>query len=109
MWHIFSQCCNSSYVITAPISRADFTYALYWDAEDPYHYVRPTAIEGDEKRWMLIVGGEDHDAGMELDSAAERYERLERWARERWPTIGQVEEKWSGQVRFLISILCEVL
>ena len=36
---------------------------------------------------MLIVGGEDHKTG-QADDADERYERLEAWARERFPAMG---------------------
>lgn len=63
--------------------------ALYWDTEDPYHYVR---LSGD----VLIVGGEDHKTG-QADDGEERLHRLERWTRERFP-VGPVEFRWSGQV-----------
>jgi glycine/D-amino acid oxidase-like deaminating enzyme/nitrite reductase/ring-hydroxylating ferredoxin subunit len=63
--------------------------ALYWDTADPYHYVR---LAGH----ILIVGGEDHKTG-QADDAADRFARLEHWARERFP-IGAVEFQWSGQV-----------
>jgi Rieske Fe-S protein len=46
---------------------------------------------------ILIVGGEDHKAGQAQDAEA-RYERLERWMRERYPAAGAVEFRWSGQV-----------
>jgi glycine/D-amino acid oxidase-like deaminating enzyme/nitrite reductase/ring-hydroxylating ferredoxin subunit len=63
---------------------------LFWDMEDPYHYVR-TAED------LLIVGGEDHKVGQEADP--ERcWERLESWARERFPSVGQVVHRWSGQI-----------
>jgi glycine/D-amino acid oxidase-like deaminating enzyme/nitrite reductase/ring-hydroxylating ferredoxin subunit len=63
--------------------------ALYWDTADPYHYVR---LAGD----VLIAGGEDHKTGQE-DDGVDRFSRLERWTRERFP-IGAVEFEWSGQV-----------
>jgi glycine/D-amino acid oxidase-like deaminating enzyme/nitrite reductase/ring-hydroxylating ferredoxin subunit len=62
---------------------------LYWDNADPYHYVR---LAGD----VLIVGGEDHKTGQK-DDGADRLQRLEEWARERFP-MGAVEFGWSGQV-----------
>jgi nitrite reductase/ring-hydroxylating ferredoxin subunit len=46
---------------------------------------------------VLLVGGEDHKVGQEHD-AAERYERLEAWARERFPHVSDVVHRWSGQV-----------
>jgi nitrite reductase/ring-hydroxylating ferredoxin subunit len=69
--------------------------ALAWDTGSPYHYVR-TAPRG-EKDVFLIVGGEDHRTGSG-DESAERYARLERWARERFPSLGAIEHCWSGQV-----------
>ncbi len=64
---------------------------LYWDMEDPYHYVRTTA-DG-----LLIVGGEDHEVGQE-DDPQQRWTRLEDWTRERIPVAGNVAHRWSGQV-----------
>jgi glycine/D-amino acid oxidase-like deaminating enzyme/nitrite reductase/ring-hydroxylating ferredoxin subunit len=83
-----------TYVIGARVPRGAVTRALYWDTADPYHYVR-LQPEGDHD--MLIVGGEDHKTGQD-DDADERFERLERWSRERFPVMGPVELRWSGQV-----------
>ena len=48
--------------------------ALYWDTEDPYHYVRLQRTsnrelggDNDEPVDILIVGGEDHKAGQAQD------------------------------------------
>jgi len=83
--------------------RADRSYALafetpgapwddlYWDQDEPYHYVRTTA-DG-----LLIVGGEDHEVGQD-DDPEQRWERLENWTRERFPTAGAVAHRWSGQI-----------
>jgi glycine/D-amino acid oxidase-like deaminating enzyme/nitrite reductase/ring-hydroxylating ferredoxin subunit len=90
-----------SYVIGARVPRGAVPRALYWDTADPYHYVRlesETPERGDD---VLIVGGEDHKTGQAGDADA-RYARLESWARERVPTLGAVEARWSGQ--FLQSI-----
>lgn len=46
---------------------------------------------------LLIVGGEDAKVGQHNDMD-QRYERLEKWTRERWTGAEQVEYKWSGQV-----------
>jgi Rieske Fe-S protein len=73
-------------------------HALYWDTEDPYHYVRlerSKEIGCDE---LLIVGGEDHRTG-QADDGAERYLRLEAWARNRFPSMRGVEFRWSGEVQ----------
>jgi glycine/D-amino acid oxidase-like deaminating enzyme/nitrite reductase/ring-hydroxylating ferredoxin subunit len=84
-----------TYVIAVPVPSGSVTRALFWDTEDPYHYVRLQAGEGGSD--VLIVGGEDHRTG-QADDADERYARLERWTRERFPQAGPAEHRWSGQV-----------
>ncbi len=97
-----------SYVIAAAVPRGWVTKALYWDTLDPYHYVRlqkletSAAAEGGtaldpDKEELLIVGGEDHKTGQASDQE-ERYHRLEAWVRERFPRMGPVSFRWSGQV-----------
>jgi len=83
-----------TYVIGASIPKGSVATGLYWDTLDPYHYVRVQAV-GDHD--VLIVGGEDHKTGQESD-CYERYGRLESWTRERFPQIGDIEFRWSGQV-----------
>jgi glycine/D-amino acid oxidase-like deaminating enzyme len=84
-----------TYVIGVSVEPGAITPALYWDTDDPYHYVRlHRAVNGDE---LLIVGGEDHKAGQAADADG-RYTRLVRWTRERFPAAGDVEYRWSGQV-----------
>ena len=89
------QAAYRTYVIAAPVPKGVVPRALYWDTEDPYHYVRLQA--GDAKSETLIVGGEDHRTGQK-DDADERYARLEEWTRQRFPAAGPVEHRWSGQV-----------
>jgi hypothetical protein len=48
------------------IERGKLDDALYWDTQDPYHYVRLTS--GTDGKDVLIVGGEDHKTG-EADDA----------------------------------------
>jgi glycine/D-amino acid oxidase-like deaminating enzyme/ferritin-like metal-binding protein YciE/nitrite reductase/ring-hydroxylating ferredoxin subunit len=84
-----------TFVVGAPVPRGALAPALYWDTADPYHYVRLLALDDD--RLVLLVGGEDHRTGQE-DDAEERYVRLERWARERFPQMGPLIYRWSGQV-----------
>jgi glycine/D-amino acid oxidase-like deaminating enzyme/nitrite reductase/ring-hydroxylating ferredoxin subunit len=87
-----------TYVIGVPVARGSVPRALYWDTLDPYHYVRLHAeLEGDRAREILIIGGEDHKTGQAQD-AEQRYSRLEEWARERFPSMQDVEFRWSGQV-----------
>lgn len=83
-----------TYVIGAAIPKDSITRALYWDTLDPYHYLRLQKHDG---RDVLIVGGEDHKTGQAND-CTDRYARLEQWTRERFPQIGEIEFRWSGQV-----------
>ncbi|WP_353642483.1 FAD-dependent oxidoreductase [Mesorhizobium sp. WSM2239] len=84
-----------TYVIVGPIPKGAAPDALIWDTLEPsYHYVR---IHPGRDEDMLIVGGEDHKAG-EADDMDERLYRLEVWARERFPELGPISHKWSGQV-----------
>ncbi|HEX8245426.1 MAG TPA: FAD-dependent oxidoreductase [Longimicrobium sp.] len=85
-----------TFVIGARIPAGAVPRLLCWDTLDPYHYVRTQPVEGDPATDWLIVGGEDHKTGHH-DDAAERYARLEAWARERFP-VQSVELRWSGQV-----------
>ena len=83
-----------TYAIGATVPSGSIPHALLWDTLDPYHYVR---VQSGEGRDILIVGGEDHKTGQENDGA-ERFARLERWTRERFPQVGEVDFRWSGQV-----------
>ena len=83
-----------TYVISAPLPAGTVPHALYWDTDDPYHYVR---LQRGDDHDVLIVGGEDHHTGQGGEDAT-RFERLEEWARERFGTLGAVLDRWSGQV-----------
>jgi glycine/D-amino acid oxidase-like deaminating enzyme/nitrite reductase/ring-hydroxylating ferredoxin subunit len=85
----------TTYALAAPVPNVPLD-ALFWDTEDPYHYVRyqPDGTRGEA---ALIVGGEDHKTGQATDQK-ERWARLEGWARERCPEMGPVRHRWSGQV-----------
>src|SRR6185369_12314174 len=83
-----------TYVIGVRVPKGSVTRALYWDTGDPYHYLRLQSENGHD---VLIVGGEDHKTGQENDGN-ERFGRLEQWTRERFPQMGEVEYRWSGQV-----------
>lgn len=98
------QAAYRSYVIALKIPRGRVPLALFWDTEDPYHYVRLHGIDGSVNNTiegtdtdLLIVGGEDHRTGQD-DSPGVRFGRLEEWARARFPEAGEVAMRWSGQV-----------
>jgi glycine/D-amino acid oxidase-like deaminating enzyme/nitrite reductase/ring-hydroxylating ferredoxin subunit len=84
-----------TYVVGFAIDRGALPDALYWDTEEPYHYVR--IQPGDTGKDFVLVGGEDHKSG-ESDDADERFERLEQWARGKMPMLKDVTHRWSGQV-----------
>jgi glycine/D-amino acid oxidase-like deaminating enzyme/nitrite reductase/ring-hydroxylating ferredoxin subunit len=89
------QAAYRSYVIAAPVPTGAIPPGLYWDNEDPYHYVR--LADGGAAGDLLIVGGEDHRTGQE-DAPQERWERLRRWTRNHFPMAGEPVARWSGQI-----------
>jgi glycine/D-amino acid oxidase-like deaminating enzyme/nitrite reductase/ring-hydroxylating ferredoxin subunit len=93
-WHT-KQAPFRTYVVAARIPDGSLPHLLYWDTADPYRYVRLHAEPG--RGTFLIVGGEDHKTGQEEHPEAS-FLRLESWARERFPAMGEVELRWSGQV-----------
>src|SRR6185436_11618354 len=84
-----------TYVIAAPVPKGSVRLGLYWDTEDPYHYVRLTGHSDDED--LLIIGGEDHKTGQEEDGNA-RFQRLETWGRARFPMMRERAFNWAGEV-----------
>ncbi len=91
-----------SYVIAAEVPTGALPFGLFWDTDDPFHYARLHRIHGNAPldggvQDHLIVGGEDHKTG-QADDGEQRFERLETWARERFPEIGAVRHRWAGQV-----------
>jgi glycine/D-amino acid oxidase-like deaminating enzyme/nitrite reductase/ring-hydroxylating ferredoxin subunit len=89
-----------SYAIAAPIPQGSITRALFWDRENPYHYVRTLRLgvpgrSGEQE--VVIVGGEDHKVGQEAHAEA-CWAKLEDWMRARFPKAAAVSHRWSGQV-----------
>ncbi|MFD2244675.1 FAD-dependent oxidoreductase [Pontibacter ruber] len=91
-----------TYVVAAAVRSGEVPDALYWDMQDPYHYVRllkgkADGTEGDNGTDLLIVGGEDHKTGQD-DHLNKHFEALETWMRVKFPMAGEVVYRWSGQV-----------
>jgi len=86
-----------TYMIGAYIPRGSVTDALYWDLDEPYHYIRIEPTDEENGEDILLVGGEDHRTGQANDTD-ERHARLEAWARKRFPMMRTVCNAWSGQV-----------
>jgi len=80
-----------SYAIAAPFEKP--LPGLFWDTDDPYHYIRTQTIDGKQ---FVMVGGEDHKTGQNDDSHSS-YERLIEYARSRFG-VSQVSHRWSGQI-----------
>ncbi len=84
-----------TYVIGFHVIKDSIAKGLYWDTDDPYHYIRTESYN--DKYDLLIVGGEDHKTGQEAHPE-NCHQRLEDWARSRFPTIVDLAYRWSGQV-----------
>lgn len=92
------QAAYRTYAFAASLPPKSLPLALFWDTLDPYHYVRlHQSLNGSNGHIHIIVGGEDHKTG-QADDEDERFGRLEAWARERFPRMGKVQYRWSGQV-----------
>jgi glycine/D-amino acid oxidase-like deaminating enzyme/nitrite reductase/ring-hydroxylating ferredoxin subunit len=87
-----------TYAIGAPIPAGSIARALYWDTEDPFHYVRLQRIHAKGKTQdLLIIGGEDHKTG-QAEGIEGRFARLANWGRKHFPGIKEIAFRWSGQV-----------
>ena len=97
-----------TYVIAGRLPKAAVEDALVWDtwqkrgSDEFYHYVRIQPLGDDAD--LLIVGGEDHRSG-EADDMEDRFGRLEAWARRRYPDLGEIEYRWSGQVMETVDFM----
>lgn len=81
-----------SYVLACR-TKKEVPDGLYWDNEDPYHYIRVQEVNGER---LVIVGGEDHKVGQEDDTEA-RFEALRDYAHERL-SVRTIAYRWSAQV-----------
>ena len=85
-----------TFVVAGRIPHGSVPKALFWDDDDPYHYVRTQQTDNALYDY-LIVGGEDHKTGHE-DDAANRFAALEAWTSKRFPMVESYDYRWSGQV-----------
>jgi len=84
-----------SFVIGLKLEDDRLDHSLFWDTEDPYHYVR--TCHDTDGAGILLVGGEDHRTGQNTDDQ-EQFQRLYIWAREHRGVEGKMGFNWSGQV-----------
>lgn len=90
------QAAYRTYVIASLIPKDIMPKGLFWDTEDPYHYIRLQSHQTDPEKEWLIIGGEDHRTGQE-PHAESKYDKLEAWAKKYFP-IKEIQFRWSGQV-----------
>ncbi|MFL5343915.1 MAG: FAD-dependent oxidoreductase [Hyalangium sp.] len=81
-----------TYAVAGPLE-APVEAGLYYDSQDPYHYIRPQRIDGVD---YLIVGGEDHKVGVEEDTD-KHFAALEAYTKRFFP-VTRLTHRWSGQV-----------
>lgn len=86
-----------TYVVGAEVTPGAVPIGLYWDLEDPFHYVR-VQRRRHQRADLLLIGGEDHRAGQSQEPAGAHYERLADWGRQLVPECGPLVASWSGQV-----------
>jgi glycine/D-amino acid oxidase-like deaminating enzyme/nitrite reductase/ring-hydroxylating ferredoxin subunit len=91
------QASYQTYVIGAVIPRGAVPDALYWDTGDPYHYVRLQPLRGGSDD-LLLIGGEDHKTG-QFPANGAPFLNLQTWGKEKFPMMGRVRYRWSGQVQ----------
>ena len=65
--------------------------ALYWDDEQPYHYIR---LASSDDPHLLIIGGADHKTGQA--DGRQQFDRLAEYAAKRF-RIQSVEQRWSAE------------
>lgn len=88
------QAAYRSYAISLELGEAEVGDCLLWDTGDPYHYIR-RARDADGRE-LVIVGGEDHRTGQDVDTTS-RWIALEEWCRAHGLS-GRVVDRWSGQI-----------
>lgn len=83
-----------SYVIAVRVAEPRLE-GLFWDTDDPYHYLRGVTSTRHGGN-VVLVGGEDHKTGIETDTE-DCYERLLAYTRLRFH-VEEVGFRWSAQV-----------
>jgi glycine/D-amino acid oxidase-like deaminating enzyme/nitrite reductase/ring-hydroxylating ferredoxin subunit len=84
-----------TYIIGLKIPKNAIKDALYWDNENPYHYVRLDTQFNEYD--ILIVGGEDHRVGRMSKNSP--FVELKKWAQRNFKLdTPDIAYQWSGQV-----------
>jgi glycine/D-amino acid oxidase-like deaminating enzyme/nitrite reductase/ring-hydroxylating ferredoxin subunit len=82
-----------SYTMAFALGDGAFPEGLFWDTEEPYHYIRRVR---DKDRELLLVGGEDHGTGKNPETE-KNFEALEAYARRNF-NVQSIEYHGSGEV-----------
>ena len=77
----------TSYVLVARLA-SQAPAGLYWDTDEPYHYLRPLHAGSDR----MVAGGSDHKTGQA--GSEDAFARLEAWVDEHFG-VTVVERRWS--------------
>lgn len=85
-----------TYIIVAEIDTSNIPGELFIDTADPYHYVR---VEKGEEKDIIILGGEDHETGVETNTTY-HFNNLETYLSTQLipGTPYTIRYRWSGQV-----------
>ena len=84
---------HRSYAVAAPIDAGAAPDGMFINAATPTRSVRTLR---DGERVYVQVGGNGHKPGSEDDTPA-RYDQLEAFLRQHWPSAGEVEYRWATQ------------
>jgi len=90
-----------AHVVGLRVARGTIPRALYWDSSHPARCARLRHHGGGASE-VLLVGGEDPPGPVQHDN--DRYEALEKWARERFPETGEVVQHFSGQITQTLDV-----
>ena len=89
-----------SYVVCPKVPDESAPPGMYVSTEQPSHTIRRSAYPGGT---VLVIAGEGHKVGHAEDTA-ERYRRLDEWARSRFP-VESTEYRWSTQDYYAVDKL----
>jgi glycine/D-amino acid oxidase-like deaminating enzyme len=83
---------QTTYVLAARLPRR-IPDALFWDSDDPYHYIRRAG--GRDPDLVLIGGSDSIDEPGDHDRS--HLTELGQWVRQRFPDC-KIERGWSGRI-----------
>jgi glycine/D-amino acid oxidase-like deaminating enzyme/nitrite reductase/ring-hydroxylating ferredoxin subunit len=83
----------TTYTLACSLGSRSVPDGLFWDTEEPYHYLRSVLDQG---RRLLLVGGADHPTGQE-PATPRRFDQLEAYARKKF-SVESIVYHGSGEV-----------